>query len=483
MTTDPQSRTAVRGSLVTVAGQGGRFAVQAVGLLVLARLLTPDDFGLMAMVLAVAGVASVIGDAGLSLAALASRDLSDDQRSGLFWLNAALGILTAGVLAGLAPVLANFFDRPLLEGLTYAMAPSFAILGLSVQFRAHINRELRFAALALIDVSSQALALGLAVVLAVSGAGVWSIAAQHVGAAVLTLIGSVCVARWRPRWPRTWATTWPLLRFGSNNLGAQVLNYLSINIPAIVLGRVAGPTELGFYNRAYALFALPMTQLAAPLTRVALPMLARRRDDAALPGILVRAHVLLCYTLVAGFAVLAALAEPLVLVLLGPTWDRSVPIFRVLAVAGVFQALAYVYYWAYLASGRAGWQLLAAIPGRVVMIAGSFVAASSGGVGVAALIAIGMVILWSSSSAYGMKAIGMDPRPLLAKTGSVVGVFVVCSGVTTLVDLALLAHEPPILRVGVGLALWVVCLVLLALVLPPIRRDVASVIRFFRSAV
>jgi PST family polysaccharide transporter len=81
VTTGPQSRIAVRGSQVTISGQGGRFIIQAVSVLVLARLLLPEDFGLMAMVLSVAGVATVIGDAGLSLAALASRDLDDDQRS------------------------------------------------------------------------------------------------------------------------------------------------------------------------------------------------------------------------------------------------------------------------------------------------------------------------------------------------------------------------------------------------------------------
>src|SRR5690349_12103806 len=98
VTATSHSRVAARGSLITLSGQLGRFAVQSVSLLVLARLLSPEDYGLMAMVLSVAGVASVIGDAGLSLAALSSRELDDDQRSGLFWLNAAVGAATAGVV-------------------------------------------------------------------------------------------------------------------------------------------------------------------------------------------------------------------------------------------------------------------------------------------------------------------------------------------------------------------------------------------------
>jgi PST family polysaccharide transporter len=478
-----QNRIAVRGSLITVGGQFGRFVVQAVSLLVLARLLNPEDFGLMAMVLSVAGIASVIGDAGLSLAALASRDLDDDQRSALFWLNGAVGLATAGALALMAPWLALFFRRPELAVLMYALAPSFALMGLSVQFRAHINRELRFAALVVVDVGSQALALAFAVVLAMSGAGVWSIVGQYLAAAGSTFVGSACAARWRPRWPRTWTTTWPLLRFGVHNLGAQLLNYLSINVPAMMLGRVAGATQLGYYNRAYTLFALPMSQLAAPLTRVALPMIARRRDDAAFPAILHKAHVLLCYTLVAGFALLATLAPSVVLLLLGPGWHESVPIVRILAIAGAFQALAYVYYWIYLATGRTRRQLLVAVPGRFVMIAGAFVVAPLGGVGVATLIAVGMIILWFSGSVVGVRGTGVDPRPLLATTARVMGVFAAGSGAAILVDVTLLPADAALLRLVVGTAVWSATLALAALAVRAVRRDVAVVLTFVKAAV
>jgi PST family polysaccharide transporter len=482
VTAGSQSRIAVRGTLVTVSGQAGRFVVQAVSVLVLARLLLPEDFGLMAMVLSVAGVATVIGDAGLSLAALASRDLDDDQRSALFWLNGAVGLATAGALALMAPWLALLFERPALEGLTYALAPSFAIQGLSVQFRAHINRELRFVALAVVDVASHALALAFAIVLALSGAGVWSIAGQYLATAAFTFVGSVSAAKWLPRWPRNWTTTWPLLRFGSHNLGAQVLNYLSINVPAVLLGRVAGATQLGYYNRAYALFSLPMTQLAAPLTRVALPMIATRREEAALAAVLLKAHVLLCYTLVAGFALLAALAEPVVLVLLGDAWSPSVPIFRVLAVAGAFQALAYVYYWAYLATGRTRRQLLVAMPGRLLMIGGAFVVAPHGGLGVAVLIATGMVVLWLSSSLFGVRGLGIAPGPLLATTAWVTVVFTACSGAAILVDVTLLASEAALLRLIAGVAVWVLTLAASALLLRRVRRDLVTVFRFVRPA-
>jgi len=216
---------------------------------------------------------------------------------------------------------------------------------------------------------------------------------------------------------------------------------------------------------------------------VALPMLARRRDDAALQGILVKAHVLLCYTLVAAFAVLAALAQPVVLVLFGTAWLPSIPIFRVLAIAGAFQALAYVYYWGYLATGRSGRQLIVAMPGRLVKIAGAVAVAPFGGVGIAALIAVGMVILWISNSFFGLSGTEIDRIPLLRKTAVVMAVFGACSGVTAAVDLTLLAAQPALLRVGVGVTVWVLALALAACLVRSVRRDLVTVFGFLRSFV
>jgi polysaccharide transporter, PST family len=229
---------------------------------------------------------------------------------------------------------------------------------------------------------------------------------------------------------------------------------------------------------AYALFAPPMTQLAAPLTRVALPMIAKRREEAALDAVLLKAHVLLCYTLVAGFAALAALAEPVVLVLLGNAWTPSIPIFRVLAIAGAFQALAYVYYWAYLATGRTRRQLLVAMPGRLLMILGAFAVAPYGGRGIAVLIATGMVVLWLSNALIGVRGLGIDPKPLLATTAWVAVVFAACSGAVILVDVTLLASEAALLRLIAGVAVWLLTLALCALLFRRVRRDVVTVFRF-----
>jgi polysaccharide transporter, PST family len=181
---------------------------------------------------------------------------------------------------------------------------------------------------------------------------------------------------------------------------------------------------------------------------------------------------------VAGFAALAALAEPVVLVLLGNAWTPSIPIFRVLVIAGAFQALAYVYYWAYLATGRTRRQLLVAMPGRLLMIVGAFVVAPYGGLGIAVLIATGMVVLWLSNALIGVRGLGIDPKPLLATTAWVAVVFAACSGAVILVDVTLLASEAALLRLIAGVAVWLLTLALCALLFRRVRRDVVTVFRF-----
>jgi len=211
-------------------------------------------------------------------------------------------------------------------------------------------------------------------------------------------------------------------------------------------------------------------------------MIAKRGEGAALGAVLLKAHVLLCYTLVAGVTLLAALAEPVVLVLLGDTGIPSVPIFRVLAIAGAFQALAYVYYWAYLATGRTRRQLLVALPGRLLMIGGAFVVAPYGGVGIAVLIATGMVVLWLSSALFGVRGLGIDPRPLLATTAWVTVLFAACSGAVVLVDVTLLASEAALLRLIAGAAVWALALALSAVLVRRVRCDLLTVFRFVRAA-
>ena len=347
---DGAART-VKASAITLAGQWVRFVIQTGSLIVLARLLSPRDYGLVAMVTAIVGIAQVLGDFGLSLAAVQARVLSRAQKTNLFWLNSLLGLTLTCVVFALRDPIAAFYHRPALTQIVSVLSIAFVINGLTTQFEAELTRSMRFSRLAIRDISAAIVAFGVAVGLAIAGAGYWALVGQQLALAGASLFGSVVLSGWWPGLPRIRESMGGLLGFGANTMALQVSAYISTNIDSVFVGRFWGPALLGVYNRAYTLFTLPLQQLTAPLTRVVLPTLSRIHDEALFLRYLVRAQLLNSYILVGALVTGAAVAQPLIATTLGPKWSGVVPIFQVLALGGVFQALAYLYYWIFLARG------------------------------------------------------------------------------------------------------------------------------------
>ena len=343
---------AARGALQTLIAVVIRIAIQVAGVVLLARLLTPRDYGLVAMVAAIVGVAEIFRDFGLSAAAVQARTLTAGQRSNLFWINAGAGLLLAILVWLSAPLVAAWYGQPELMRIAHVIALVFLINGLTTQYRADLNRNLRFASIAVIDTVAPLIALGIAVLLAVLGAGPWALVAQQVATSVALLIGAVSMARWLPRLPRRSEPMSDLMTFGWHLAGSQFVGYVGNNIDSVVIGTQFGVSPLGLYNRAFQLLMTPLGQLRQPTTTVALPVLSRLIDDATATNRYVqRGQTALGMTLVAGLGLVVGAAEPITSIFLGSEWLRVEPILRLLAVAGAFQTLAYVGYWVYLAHG------------------------------------------------------------------------------------------------------------------------------------
>lgn len=157
------ARSAARGSLVTLVAQAVRIGTQFVSIFVLARLLDSVDYGYLAMVLAIIGVAELVRDFGLSAAAVQSRSLSNAQQSNLFWLNSLIGLVSSVLVLAVSPLIALLYGEPALTPITLALAPIFLLNGIATQFRARMNRDLRFVALAAADVLPQVAAFAVAI--------------------------------------------------------------------------------------------------------------------------------------------------------------------------------------------------------------------------------------------------------------------------------------------------------------------------------
>jgi O-antigen/teichoic acid export membrane protein len=434
---------AARGAGVTLAGQACRFLLQVGSIVVLARLLVPDDFGLVAMVVAITGVADVIRDFGLFAAAVQSRELSDDERSNLFWVNLAIGAACCGAVVLATPLVAGLYGEPRLEPIVLAVAGIFVVTGATTQFKAELSRALRFRALVTADVIAQAAGITTAVVLALRGAGYWAIVAQQVVVPTVTLVVTAAASRWRPGRPRPSVPIGRFFRFGGSLLGTQLLSYLTKNIDNIAIGAVWGPASLGVYSRAYQMLMTPLNQINAPLTNVALPVLSRVADDAEVyDHYLRRAQLVGCYLTATVFAVCAGLAVPLVAVLFGPNWSGIAPVFAVLAVGGVFRAVAQLSYWIYLSSGRPGAQLRMFLVVRPIMILLILAGLPWGVEGVAVGCTAGAVLQWIVPMWHVGRVAGVDGAGLVRNALRVMVVVSAPSGLFALLATALPAPAP-----------------------------------------
>lgn len=342
-----------RGGAITLAGQAVRIGIQAASLVVLSRLLTPEDFGLFALVTAIVSLGELVRDFGLTPAAIQAPKLSHAQATGIFWLNVGIGgALTLTVVLVTGVITQNAAESALLQVLPVA-AIVFLLLGAQSQFQVQLARAHRFAALALSDVVAQACGLAIAVIFALSGAGVWSLVAQLLSVNLTLLILRSLHSRWLPGRPSLEAPIRPLIQFGLNLLGAHALTYLSTRVHTYLISWRWGVAPLGLYDRASTLLNVPVNQLLAPLTNVVLPVLSRlRSEEEEFVDALYSLQVVLCGLATLGFAALLPVAPQILQLLLGEQWVASANLLRILSVGGVFSVLSYISYWAFLATGR-----------------------------------------------------------------------------------------------------------------------------------
>jgi len=405
---------ASRGVFVTLGGQWTKFVIQIAALTVLARLLVPDDYGKLAMIMAVVGIATVIGDFGLSLAAIQSQNLDDVQRSNLFWWNAAIGTAAAALVFTVAGPISQFYGEPGLRPATQALSVVFLLNGLAAQFRAELSRAFGFVRLASADVAGQASGLVVAIVLAINGAGFWALVAQQITIALSGLVITAGSARWLPGLPHRSPGMTHFAKFGLATTATQAVNYVSSNVDSVVIGRLWGAEQLGIYNRAFQIFMLPIQQIAAPITRVALPVLSRLTDDAQYLRYVGQAQLTLAYPATIGLAILAANAEPIIQVVLGAKWLQAAPILEVLAIGGVFQVFGYVYYWIFLSKSRMPILFACEVVGRALLVAAVIIAAPFGPFWVACAFSFGLFVVWSITSVFGLRRVNVSAKRLIA---------------------------------------------------------------------
>ena len=395
-------RKTARGALASVAGQGANFTLRIISMVVIARLVTPEHFGLVGMVTAFTGLLSLFRDAGLSMATVQKETVSGDLLSALFWINVAVGVVLALLTAAAAPLLATFYGEPRLLWITIALASAFVFNGAMAQHRALLQRRMRFGVLSALDILALVVSIGIGFGMAVADLGYWALVAMAVSQPMIGFVGLWMASGWKPGPPRHAIGVGSMLRYGGVVTLNSLVVYVAYNADKVLLGRFFGPEVLGLYGRAYQLISLPTENLHTTLGWVMFPALSRvQNDPSRLRSFFLKGYGLfLC--VVAPITVACGLfAEEIVGVFLGPQWSQAVPVFRLLAPTILALALINPMGQLMQACGHAVRSLKVALLIAPIVIVGYAIGLADGPQGVALgfsasmLLLVGPVVYWA----------------------------------------------------------------------------------------
>jgi PST family polysaccharide transporter len=347
-------RRAVKGSAATILSQSLSFLIQVAGTMVLARILSPADFGLVAMVTTFSLLFQNFGMSGFTEAIIHADDLRQEQLSVLFWINAALCVLLTLLFAAAGPALAWFYREPRLALAAAAISLSIVSSGLSTFHLALLKRKMQFGASSSILAWSKLASVAVTIVLAWQGFGYWALVVNVVSLPFFTAVLAWASCRWRPDRPSFRSPDRRLLRYSFYTYGNFVLHYGSRNLDNLLVGKFLGVQPLGFYKKAYDLFALPTSQLISPLANVALAALSRYSDDTdKLERYFFEAVSIIAFVSMGISLVLTVSAADVILLLLGPAWEKTAEIFALFGPGIGFMLVYGTHGWLHLSLGRA----------------------------------------------------------------------------------------------------------------------------------
>ncbi len=384
----------IRGGVARLFAQGTNFFLRIGSLMILARLLSPADFGLVGMVMAFTGALTLFRDFGLSAAAVQRANVTEEQLSTLFWINLFVGVALGLLAIVCAPAIAHFYHEPRLVAVTAVLALAFFFNAAGVQHSAMLQREMRFTALAVINTVALAIGTAIAIWGAKAGYGYWALVVMTVATPFVSTIGFWLTTWWVPGLPQRRAGIRSMMHFGGTVTLNGLVVYIATNFEKVLLGRFWGVDVLGMYGRAYQLINIPTDNLNFAAGEVAFSALSRLQHD---PPRL-RSYFLKGYSVVVAMTVpitiaCALFADDIIRVFLGPKWGGAVPIFRLLSPTILVFAIANPLGWLLSSLGMVGRGLKMSMVIAPAMIASYLIAVPYGPRAVASAYS-GVMLLW-----------------------------------------------------------------------------------------
>lgn len=447
--------------------QAAQVLIQLAGVLVLAHILPPSDFGLLAMATTVTNFANLFRDMGTGAALIQREHLKPELIETVFWFNVLLGLTLGLTTAALASLAALAFDEPRLQSVLFWLAFAFPLASLSVVHQALLERASRFRSLAAVNINAGIVGLVVAVLCARQGAGVYALVAQTLATTVVATILLWQASRWRPKFHAHLHELKSLTEFSGNLFLFNTANYFHRNADTMLIGRFLGTIDLGLYNLAYRLLLFPLQNITFVVTRAAFPAYSRSQQDIdALATHYLTTLQAIALITAPTMALLWVLRVPFVEIILGQHWLRSTGVIAWLAPVGFLQSII----------GTSGMVLMATMRTRVLrnlgfigvpFLAGSFFLGLPWGIkGVAAAYCLANLV-WLFPVLYVvMKALHRDLKPaLVAISTPVFAATIAAAAVALLNHTDMLREASAVLLLSIGVISGAIFYILMAWIL------------------
>lgn len=330
----------VRGLLWQFLGRGTLQVSQILVVVLLARLLTPSEYGIAGMVLVVISFEPLVAGNGLASALIQRSVITELDKSTVFWTNAAVGLAACLIGIAISPLVADFYGNAQVGPLFAAVSVVFLVSALTSVQANLLIREMNFRSLELRTMAATVVGAAIAIGLAAGGGGAWALIAQQLAVYTVSLMLLTGFSHWRPRLMFSWETLRELRGFGGHASGTILMNQLTYNTDNVLIGRVLGASALGLYTFGYSLIMLPVTRIASPLVQVLYPVFSRIQDDLPrLSSLWLRSLRMMAAITLPAMLGLIVVAPEAIDVVFGHRWHKATPVVQILATVGIAIAI------------------------------------------------------------------------------------------------------------------------------------------------
>lgn len=368
----------VSGMIWSALQRFGTMGISFVSNIVLARLLTPDDYGCIGMLAIFITVSNTFVDGGFGSALIQKKEPTQKDYSTIFWWNLFLSVVLYGVLFISAPAVSRFYNIPLLESVLQVQGVVLIINALNIVQTNQLRKSINFKRLATIHIVSHIVAAALAIVLAYMGWGVWALVAQQIVASSITSIMLWVMNRWMPSLCFSVESFKQLFSFGGFVLASNLINTFCNNIQGLLIGKFFNPAMLGYYTQARKLEEIVSMSCSNVVDQVSYPVLSKLQfDNIGLKNAVQKLTSTLAYVMFPLMLILILIAEPIIMLLYGEKWLSCIPYFQILCIAGIAICLQGVSYNAVASKGKSKdlfiWTIIKRLLALIVLVVSMYI--------------------------------------------------------------------------------------------------------------